>query len=259
MSRLPIATTPQMILVAGPYRSGTGDDPAKIAANVRAMTDAALQLYRAGHLPVLGEWFALPLIEHAGSRAIGDDVFNQIFHPSARRLLAKCDACLRIGGPSQGADEMVAAARGLGKLVYFDIEQVPRASASERVVHRGSCHCGAVQVEVEAPADIEAHECNCSMCERIGFLHLIVPAQRFRLVQGREQLTTYTFNTGVAKHTFCKVCGVKVFYVPRPNPDGFSVNVRCLDRSTIASVTVLPFDGKNWESAAGSVAELSRA
>lgn len=114
-----------MILVAGPYRSGTGDDPARIAANVRAMTDTALELYRAGHLPVLGEWFALPLIEHAGSRAIGDAVFDEIFHPVARRLLAKCDACLRIGGPSQGADEMVAVAHALGKQVYFGLAQVP--------------------------------------------------------------------------------------------------------------------------------------
>jgi hypothetical protein len=119
---------PLMILVAGPYRSGTGDDPVRIAANVRAMTDAALELYRAGHLPVLGEWFALPLIEHAGSRAIGDEVFNEIFHPIARRLLAKCDACLRIGGPSQGADEMVAISRALGKQVYFDLTEVPAVS-----------------------------------------------------------------------------------------------------------------------------------
>ena len=126
------------------------------------------------------------------------------------------------------------------------------------MIHRGSCHCGAVLIEVEAPADIEAYECNCSMCERVGFLHLIVPAERFRLVQGRDQLTTYTFNTGVAKHTFCRVCGVKAFYVPRSNPDGFSVNVRCLDRSTIRSVNVLPFDGKNWESA-GDLSELSRS
>jgi hypothetical protein len=116
---------PMMILVAGPYRSGTGDDPQKIAANVRAMTDMALRLYRAGHLPVLGEWYALPLIEHAGSQRIGDEVFNEIFHPIARRLLAKCDACLRIGGPSQGADEMVAVTRSLGKPVYFDFAQIP--------------------------------------------------------------------------------------------------------------------------------------
>jgi hypothetical protein len=114
-----------MVLVAGPYRSGTGDDPEKIAANVRAMTDMALRLYRTGHLPVLGEWFALPLIEHAGSKRIGDDVFNEIFHPVARRLLGKCDACLRIGGPSQGADEMVAVARALGKRVFFDVSEIP--------------------------------------------------------------------------------------------------------------------------------------
>ncbi len=127
MPQTPVTSAPLMILVAGPYRSGTGDDPAKIAANVRAMTDTALRLYRAGHLPVLGEWFALPLIEHAGSRSIGDQVFNGIFHPIARRLLAKCDACLRIGGPSQGADEMVAVSRSLGKRVFFDLNEIPSA------------------------------------------------------------------------------------------------------------------------------------
>ena len=116
-----------MILVAGPYRSGTGDDPVKIAANVRAMMDAALQLFRAGHLPVLGEWYALPLIEHAGSTGIGDAVFNEIFHPVARRLVAKCDGCLRIGGPSAGADEMVALARAAGRQVFFSLSEIPSA------------------------------------------------------------------------------------------------------------------------------------
>ncbi len=114
-----------MILVAGPYRSGTGDDPDKIAANVRAMMDVALELFRAGHLPVLGEWYALPLIEHAGSTAIGDAVFNEIFHPVARRLVAKCDGCLRIGGPSAGADEMVALARAAGRQVFFSSSEIP--------------------------------------------------------------------------------------------------------------------------------------
>ncbi len=118
-----------MILVAGPYRSGTGDDPVKIAANVRAMMDVALALFRAGHLPVLGEWYALPLIEHAGSRGIGDAVFNEIFHPVARRLVAKCDACLRIGGPSAGADEMVALAREAGRQVFFSLSEIPPAEA----------------------------------------------------------------------------------------------------------------------------------
>ncbi len=120
-------SSPLMILVAGPYRSGTNDDPTLIAANVRAMTETALALFRAGHLPVLGEWFALPLIEHAGSRAVGDAVFNEIFHPIARRLVAKCDGCLRIGGASAGADEMVALARQAGKAVYFDLAELPPA------------------------------------------------------------------------------------------------------------------------------------
>lgn len=121
-------TSPLMILVAGPYRSGTNDDPELIAGNVRAMAEMALKLFRAGHLPVLGEWFALPLIELAGSKRIGDAAFDEIFHPISRRLVAKCDACLRIGGPSQGADEMVALARSFRKQVFFRYEDVPAAS-----------------------------------------------------------------------------------------------------------------------------------
>ena len=117
---------PQMILVAGPYRSGTNDNPVLIAKNVEAMTDASLALFRAGHLPVMGEWFALPLIEHAGSTQIGDAAFNEIFHPISRRLVAKCDAVLRIGGASVGADEMVALAREHGKAVYFSMAEIPK-------------------------------------------------------------------------------------------------------------------------------------
>jgi hypothetical protein len=113
------------ILVAGPYRSGTGDDPRKIRANVDAMTQTALRLFRAGHLPVMGEWYALPLIESGGSKQVGDPVFDEIFHPISRRLVAKCDACLRIGGPSAGADEMVALARSHAKQVFHRIEDVP--------------------------------------------------------------------------------------------------------------------------------------
>ena len=118
----------QMILVAGPYRSGTNDDPALIAKNVAAMTETSLRLFRMGHLPVMGEWYALPLIEHAGSTGIGDAVFDEIFHPISRRLVAKCDGCLRIGGPSKGADEMVALAREHGKAVYYSLEEIPSAS-----------------------------------------------------------------------------------------------------------------------------------
>ena len=120
---------PLMILVAGPYRSGTNDDPVLIARNVEAMTEAALRLFRSGHLPVMGEWFALPLIEQAGSNGIGDPAFNEIFHPVSRRLVAKCDAVLRIGGASVGADEMVALGEAFGSVIYYSVEDVPAALA----------------------------------------------------------------------------------------------------------------------------------
>jgi hypothetical protein len=119
-------TSPQlMILVAGPYRSGTNDDPSLIAANVHAMNEAALRLFRAGHIPVLGEWFALPLIGIAGSRQPGDEIFTEIFHPIAHAIATRCDACLRIGGPSAGADGMVELARSLGQQVFYRLEDVP--------------------------------------------------------------------------------------------------------------------------------------
>ena len=118
---------PLMILIAGPYRSGTNDDPILIKRNVDAMTDMALKVFRAGHMPVLGEWFALPLIEHAGSKRIGDAIFDEIFHPIARRLAHHYDACLRIGGPSKGADDMVETARRHGKRVFMRFEDIPMA------------------------------------------------------------------------------------------------------------------------------------
>jgi len=114
-----------MILVAGPYRSGTNDDPQLIAANVKEMTDAALKVYNIGHLPVLGEWFALPLIEAAGSKSIGDETFNKIFHPVAVQLIDHCDAVLRIGGPSGGADEMVSTGKTKNKIIFYKIEEIP--------------------------------------------------------------------------------------------------------------------------------------
>jgi hypothetical protein len=114
-----------MILVAGPYRSGTGDDPAKMAANVRAMEAYALPLFRAGHVPVVGEWLALPLAALAGSRRVGDGTFDDVFHPIAERLLARCDAVLRVGGPSQGADRMVRLARERGLRVFARLGEVP--------------------------------------------------------------------------------------------------------------------------------------
>jgi hypothetical protein len=124
------------------------------------------------------------------------------------------------------------------------------------VKHSGGCHCGRVRFEVEAPAAIEAVECNCSICSKSGFLHLIVPKSRFTLIQGSESLSTYTFNTGIAKHLFCKTCGVKSFYVPRSHPDGYSVNVRCLEAATIERITLVAFDGKNWEDHAAELGPL---
>ena len=117
----------------------------------------------------------------------------------------------------------------------------------EKVIHRGGCHCGAVRFEVRAPARITVQHCNCSVCSKTGFLHLIVPAGDFTLLTGSSQLQTYTFNTGVAKHLFCEVCGIKSFYVPRSHPEGFSVNLRCLDPGTVEQVTVADFDGRDWE------------
>ena len=128
----------------------------------------------------------------------------------------------------------------------------------ELKTHTGGCHCGAVRFEFDAPARVTVHECNCSICTMTGFLHLIVPAARFRLLTDESAITTYTFNTGVAEHTFCKSCGVKSFYVPRSNPDGFSINMRCVDRSTIEDIQTEPFDGQNWEDHAADLAALSR-
>jgi len=121
---------PLMILVAGPYRSGTEDDPTRIAANMRTMNEAALALFRRGHLPVTGEALALPLTETAGSKTIGDEPFAEIFHPIAHRLLSRCDAVLRTGGASAGADDMVATAQGLGLPVFFRVSDVPEAADS---------------------------------------------------------------------------------------------------------------------------------
>ena len=115
---------PFLILIAGPYRSNTGDDPAKIAENMRRMNEAGLAVFRLGHIPVTGEALALPLIEVAGSKETGDLIFNEIFHPIARRLIDRIDAVLRIGGPSRGADEMVASAREAGKRIYWATSEI---------------------------------------------------------------------------------------------------------------------------------------
>jgi len=123
--------------------------------------------------------------------------------------------------------------------------------------HHGGCHCGSVKFEVEAPADIKATRCNCSICRMSGYLHLFVSHNHFRLLSGEHALTTYTFNTGVAQHTFCRHCGIKAFYVPRSHPDGLSINVNCLQPATIESLEERPFDGQNWEQNIAEVSPIS--
>jgi len=122
----------------------------------------------------------------------------------------------------------------------------------------GGCHCGAVRFEADIADGAAAHVCNCSMCDKVGFIHLIVPASRFRLLAGERALRSYRFNTGVAEHLFCGVCGVKSFYRPRSNPDGWSVNLRCLDQAEAVGAALEAFDGQNWERHAGALAHLSR-
>ena len=132
------------------------------------------------------------------------------------------------------------------------------SAGAEQAWRGGGCHCGAVRFEVALPLRIEALACNCSICARTGFLHVIVPESRFRLIQGADRLTTYTFNTHTARHLFCRVCGVKSFYRPRSNPDGWSINAHCLDDIVALEVTVTTFDGRDWETHAGALAHLSK-
>lgn len=122
----------------------------------------------------------------------------------------------------------------------------------------GGCHCGAVRFEVALPDVAAASDCNCSICARTGFIHLIVPESRFRLVAGEDSLTAYRFNTGTAEHLFCKMCGIKSFYRPRSNPDGWSVNARCLDAWPDVALDVTPFDGRDWERHAAGLAHLTQ-
>ena len=125
------------------------------------------------------------------------------------------------------------------------------------MIYKGSCHCTAVQFEVDAPDVIECQECNCSICSKSGHLHLIVPRSKFRLIKGEKSLTTYTFDSGEAKHRFCKICGIKSFYIPRSNPDGYDVNIRCLEPQP-KEIIIEHFDGKNWEQHAHKLAHLSK-
>lgn len=124
--------------------------------------------------------------------------------------------------------------------------------------HAGGCHCGAVRFEVDLPDAFDVEDCNCSICAMSGNTHVIVPSSRFRLLKGADNLTEYTFNTGAAKHLFCKTCGIKSFYIPRSNPDGFAVTWRCLDDWDTLDVAINRFDGQNWEKHAHTLAHKSK-
>lgn len=119
----------------------------------------------------------------------------------------------------------------------------------DHVILAGGCHCGAVRFEIDVPRELEVLDCNCSMCAKTGFLHVIVPADRFRLKTDAAALAEYRFNTGTARHLFCRTCGIKSFYVPRSHPDSYSVNLRALDDMDALTVTITPYDGRNWEAA----------
>ena len=120
-------------------------------------------------------------------------------------------------------------------------------ASADRASLTGGCHCGTVRYEVTASVPLQLLDCNCSICRKAGYLHLIVPKQDFKLLSGEASLTTYTFNTGTARHPFCSQCGIKSFYVPRSHPDGISVNARCLDTVDLGAASITTFDGANWE------------
>ena len=126
------------------------------------------------------------------------------------------------------------------------------------MLHRGGCHCGHVRFEFEAARRVTVHRCNCSICKLAGFLHLIIPESAFNLLTDKGNLALYEFNTNTAKHYFCRRCGIKSFYIPRSNPDGFSINFRCVDGDTFEEVNIEDFDGENWEANADALSHLSR-
>ncbi len=122
--------------------------------------------------------------------------------------------------------------------------------------YTGGCHCRRIAFEVDAPDVLQVIDCNCSICTKTGFLHLIVAAERFRLIQGEADLVEYRFNTGTARHLFCRQCGIKSFYIPRSHPEGVDVNVRCLDLGDDPQIEIEPFDGRHWEANAATLAPV---
>ncbi len=135
---------------------------------------------------------------------------------------------------------------------------VPDTRPPAATTQPGRCHCGRVRFEVDVPARPTLLDCNCSICRMTGYLHLIVPAASFRQLGGRDALNEYRFNTGVARHLFCRHCGIKPFYVPRSHPDGVSVNARCLDGGVPADARIVPFDDTDRDAATAALARLSQ-
>lgn len=129
--------------------------------------------------------------------------------------------------------------------------------ALEYEVHQGGCHCGAVRYEVKVKENPIVHDCNCSICSKSGYLHLIVSAVNFKLLSGADHIVSYTFGAGPARHLFCKTCGIKSYYIPRSNPDGFSINARCLDNMSFDNMDIQKFDGKNWEASMHKLRSLT--
>ena len=127
-----------------------------------------------------------------------------------------------------------------------------------RRIAEGRCHCGAVRYRVGLTDPATAHRCNCSICAATGFIGIIVPGDEFERVGGQDALSEYRFNTGVARHWFCSKCGVKSFYRPRSNPDGYNINLNCLTLDDDHRVIVEDFDGQNWEANAGAIRHLSK-
>jgi len=117
----------------------------------------------------------------------------------------------------------------------------------------GGCHCGRVKITIEIPDEIIVHRCNCSICRKSGYLHLIVTQDRFSLLAGETDLVDYRFHTGTARHLFCGICGIKSFYIPRSHPDSFSVNLNCIDLPDAVGVTIKDFNGRNWSESRGQL------
>lgn len=134
---------------------------------------------------------------------------------------------------------------------------MPEQQSLQKARHTGDCHCGRIKFEFRCEPDQIVYRCNCSICERVGFLHLIIPERDFTLLTSWDEIAEYNFGSGIARHFFCKTCGVKPFYVPRSNPEGISIHYRCVDPSTFAEVSIEDFDGRNWEQHAASLSHLS--